>query len=138
MEPFRLIPVTDAPRPGPTMVQIAEKLVKLDQIFDMVSQVYKRQQQVALMVDGFGSNLTRRINDVQTECALLRATQTPGDEAPLSVASKTRAQKARAAIVLTGKVGMYATTAAVLLRVVGKSFPEYQEAIDAFLGVFGL
>jgi hypothetical protein len=144
MEPFKLVAVSEIPRPGPTMVQIAEKLVKLDQVFDLVSQVYKRQQQVALMVDGFGSNLTRRLNDVQTECALIRAMsphggkeEGDGDEAPESKTDKPDKQKARA-VKLTGKVLMYGATLAAVLRMVGNLFPEHKATIDGFLEGVGL
>jgi hypothetical protein len=146
--PFRVIsdrvpePPALMPRVGPTMVEIKNAL---ERILDLAERGLKRQQQTALMVDGFSSTVNRRLDVLHEEAALTRAgLQLPREEAdniPISLerpATRSPKDKARHAAVLTGKLLSYGTTLAIVLRIVGKNFPEYQEAIDAVLGLLGL
>jgi hypothetical protein len=118
------------------MAQINERLAKLENLGDLV---LKRVGQMALMVDGFGGNLNRRIDVLHEEAALLRASVThpANDVVPFSQA-KTPGQKARAVAALPVKLASYATALAVALRLLGKHYPEYGQAIDGVLAVFGL
>jgi hypothetical protein len=118
------------------MALIAEKLVVIDKVFDIASQVLKRQQQLGLMLDGYGSNHGRRLNDVQTELALMRAAPRSQDDVETEDAP-VQGQKARA-VKLTGKVLMYGATVAALLRMLGNIFPEHKATIDGVLEGVGL
>lgn len=139
-EPFVLLTGKDAtlapPRPGPTMAQINDRLGKLEYLSD---QVLKRIGQMALMVDGFGGNLNRRIDVLHEEAALLRASVThpANDVIPYSQA-KTPAQKARAVVAVPVKLAGYASSLAVGMRLIANQYPEYKESVDSILGVFGL
>jgi hypothetical protein len=146
-EPFRIVTERDEvtpavpltiPRLGPTMAQICARLEVAEKLEPLVAQVLKRLQQTALMVDGLGSNLNRRIDLLHTEAALTRAAVgSPSDEPPVSVVVPASV-KARRAVVSFGKYASYATTAAVILRLIAKAYPEYEEAIDALLKLGGL
>lgn len=142
--PFRVVsePPALVPRVGPTMIEIKNGLERMQ---DLSERCLKRLQQTALMVDGFGSTVNRRLDVLHEEAALLRAgLQNPAndvDNIPISIerpAKKTAAHKAQKAAVLTGKLLSYGTTVAIVLRLVGKAWPQYQEAVDAVLGIFGL
>lgn len=138
-EPFVLLTGKDAtppPRPGPTMAQINERLAKLENLGD---QVLKRIGQMALMVDGFGGTLNRRIDVLHEEAALLRASVShpANDVVPYSQA-KTPAQKARAVVAVPMRLAAYASGLAVGMRLLANQYPEYKEPVDAILGVFGL
>lgn len=127
--PFRIVSeVPKAPRPGASLV-------------DLIGQILKRLQQTALMVDGFASAVNRRFDVLHEEIALLRVTMNrpveERDNIDVTV-SKTPAQKARGVVALTGRLLSYGTSLALLLRLVGKQFPEYEAAIDGLLGLFGL
>lgn len=131
-----------APRTGPTMAAIVGELGKLRAL---VEQILRRQQQVALMVDGFGANMGRRFDVLHEESALIRVAMNrpsndvdaEADTIPVDV-ERSRGEKVRHLFVLGGKWLSYGTTAAIGLRLVAKSFPEYNEAIEALLGLFGL
>lgn len=124
------------PRPGPTMAKILE----------LLQQTLKRQQQTALMVDGFASAVNRRFDVLHEEMALMRvALNRPANDTDATVEvdvdtdeEEKPTPRKRRALAITGNVLSYATTAAVVLRLVGKQFPEYQEAIDGVLGMVGL
>lgn len=126
------------PRTGPTMAAIVGELGKLRAL---VEQILRRQQQTALMVDGFGSNIGRRFDVLHEESALIRVAldrpRAEADTIPVDY-EPTRGEKARRLFALGGKWLSYGTTAAIGLRLLAKSFPEYTEAIEALLGLFGL
>lgn len=132
-----------APRTGPTMAAIVGELGKLRAL---VEQILRRQQQVALMVDGFGANMGRRFDVLHEESALIRvAMNRPANDAEVAEADTipvdvepSRGEKVRHLFALGGKWLSYGTTAAIGLRLLAKSFPEYNEAIEALLGLFGL
>lgn len=141
-EPFLLLnEVQQPPRPGPTMAAILQKLERVE---ELSGQVLKRQQQTALMVDGFASATHRRFDVLHEEAALLRVSvlrpDNDTDQVPVTVdvAPTPNNAKAKAVVVFTGKLLSYATTIAIGLRLVGKQFPEYEAAIDGVLGLFGL
>lgn len=114
------------PRVGPTMAQINDRL----------GDIAKRQQQTALMVDGFIGGLNRRFDVLHEELALIRATmpQPANDNGELVFPL----QKKRAAMPFPVKLVGVAAPLAVILRLLGKHIPEYESAIDAVLGLFGL
>lgn len=151
LQPFRLVtedpPVL--PRLGPTMAQIVERLNTLDKLETLVLQVLKRLQQTSLMVDGFGSTVNRRLDVLHEEAALTRVAVTqPGNDTdtdasiPITLdasrVTTTPRQKAKRVAVLTGKVLSYGTTAAIVLRLVEKGWPQYEQAIEALLSLVGL
>ncbi len=144
-EPFVLLTGNNATLGGPlgaapprlaTQSQINERLGKLENLAD---QVLKRIGQMALMVDGFGGNLNRRIDVLHEEAALLRASvQYPAnDNIPVTV-DKTPVQKAAGLLAVPVKFTSHAVALSVVLRLIGKHMPEYEQAIDSFLKVFGL
>lgn len=123
------------PRPHQTQAQIAERLGRLENLID---QVIKRIGQMALMVDGFGGNLNRRIDVLHEEAALLRASVThPANDIDISV-ERTPVQRAAGILGVPLRFTAYATAAAVGLRFIGKVLPQYEQAIDGFLRVIGL
>lgn len=154
--PFRIVSETEGPavvpRLGPTMAQIVERLGQLDRVEQLATAVLKRLQQTALMVDGFGSTVNRRLDLLHEEAALLRVgIQSPPegeshpdnipitlDESQAKKPKRSVKHKAQRAAVLTGKLLSYGTTLAIVLRLVGKRFPDYQETIDALLALVGL
>ncbi len=143
--PFQVLTGKDAtvgapPRVGPTMSQINERLGQLE---ILGQQALKRLQQTALMVDGLGGNLNRRIDVLHEEAALLRVSVTHpandrGESGLIKLPVQTPAQRARSILAVPVKFVSHATAAAVALRLVAKQFPDYAEAIDAFLVAFGL
>lgn len=138
-EPFVLLTdVETAPRPGPTMATIVGELGKLRAL---VEQILRRQQQTALMVDSFGSTMGRRFDVLHEESALIRVAMNrsigDSDTIPVEV-ERTRGEKAKRVVVLSGKLLSYGTTAAIALRLIGKQFPEYEAAVEGLLGLFGL
>lgn len=123
-------------------------------LIDKVDAVYKRQQQMALQLDGFGKAQTetfisyeKRVDTFHQELALLRATVT-GDHAPRlgmvedKVEKLSPQQKAKVAAVITAKLGAYGTgvlfIGGIVLRALAKKFPEYGELIESVLGMVGL
>jgi hypothetical protein len=151
-QPFRLVteepPVL--PRLGPTMAQIVERLNTLDKVEALVTQALKRLQQTSLMIDGFGSTVNRRLDVLHEEAALTRVAVTQPandgsdpDNIPIvldrsKAVTKTPRQKVQTAAVLTGKLLSYGTTVAIVLRLVEKAWPQYEQAIEALLGLVGL
>lgn len=114
------------PRVGPTMTQISERL----------GDIAKRQQQMALMVDGFIGGLNRRFDVLHEELALVRATMpSPANDNGEPVFAL---QKKRAVLPFPVKVAGVAVPLAVVLRLLGKHIPEYEDTIDSLLGLFGL
>ena len=111
-----------APRTGPTMAAIVGELGKLRAL---VEQILRRQQQVALMVDGFGANMGRRFDVLHEESALIRVAMNrpsndvdaEADTIPVDV-ERSRGEKVRHLFVLGGKWLSYGTTAAIGLRLV--------------------
>jgi len=141
-EPFVLLtgknaPVGAVPRAGPTMAQLNQRLEKLEILGE---QVIKRIGQMALMVDGFGGNLNRRIDVLHEEAALLRASVThPANDVDVTVVrDRTPVQRAAGLLAVPVRFAAYATAAAVALRFVGKVLPQYEQAIESTLRVFGL
>lgn len=140
-EPFVLLTGHNAtvgapPRIGPTMQQINERLAKLESMGD---QVIKRIGQMALMVDGFGGNLNRRIDLLHEEAALLRASvQYPSNDNVDVTVERTPVQRAAGILAVPVKFTSYAVALSVVLRLIGKQLPEYEAAIDSVLRVFGL
>lgn len=129
--------MTTAP-PRPALTETLAKVLELQ------GQILKRQQQLALMVDGAIATTARRFDVLHEEAALLRVTlsrpENDNDPAiPVDVERpKAPAQKVRAASVWAVKGASYLTTLAVVLRLIGRQFPEYEAAIDGLLGLFGL
>jgi hypothetical protein len=130
---------TAPPRPA-----LTETLAK---VLEQQGQILKRQQQLALMVDGAIATTARRFDVLHEEAALLRVTLSRPDNdndqaepTAVSVAppDRSRAQKARAGAVGVLRVTSYGTSIAVILRLIGRQFPEYEAAIDGLLGLFGL
>lgn len=144
-EPFLLLTKEAAnapPRVGPTMASILELIA---QSKELCGQTLKRQQQLALMVDGAISTINRRFDVLHEEQALLRVTLSrPANdndghiEVDVEPEPPNRVKQARAITVGLFKGTSYLTTVAVVLRLIGKSFPEYEAAIDGLLGLFGL
>lgn len=148
-EPFQLLTEQAAslpPRPGPTMVTILEMLTRQA---ELTGQILRRQQQTALMVDGFAHAVNRRFDVMHEETALLRvALNRPANDTDatveVDVETETEAEepppkrRARKAVAVSANALSYLTTAAVVLRLVGKQWPEYESAIDSVLAPFGL
>jgi hypothetical protein len=144
-EPFLLLTKEAAnapPRVGPTMAAILEMIAG---IRDTCGQVLKRQQQLALMVDGAIATLNRRFDVLHEEQALMRVSMARPQndtDVPVDVELESEGEPAPRKprnIVLGGiKVTSYLTTVAVLLRLVGKHVPEYGAAIDGLLESLGL
>jgi hypothetical protein len=140
-EPFMLLTETPPklpPRPTQTVAEM------LGRALELIGQTLKRQQQTAMLVDGFASAVSRRFDVLHEEMALLRVVVgrphdggAAADDIDVTV-ERTRAQKVRGAIALTGQLASYATTVAIGLRLIGKNFPEYEAVIDGLLGLFGL
>jgi hypothetical protein len=151
-QPFRLVteepPPSSAvlPRLGPTMAQIVDRLNTLDKVEALVTQALKRLQQTSLMIDGFGSTVNRRLDVLHEEAALTRvALGAPANDLDGSIpvevdrtVPKTHRQKAQQAFVITGKLLSYGTTLAIVLRLLEKGWPQYEQAIEALLGLAGL
>lgn len=142
--------MTDAEKPREPFLNLVSKnapvvhllVERISHLEFLCEKVLKRMQQTGLMVDGFGSNLNRRVDVLHEELALLRAGVERPLDIPVSVEQPfplTRKQPSlkRAAIV-AGKAASYSTTIAIVLRLIGKQFPQYGEAIDGVLGMFGL
>jgi len=117
---------------GAPPIPLSERLARLELNSDLT---LKRLQQHALMIDGFGSTINRRFDVLHEEAALLRAYVANGKGDTVLPPPKVTA---RQAAVLTGKYASYVTMAAVVLRMAAKLFPQYGDAIDSVLGVFGL
>lgn len=119
-------------------------------IRDTCGQVLKRQQQLALMVDGAIATLNRRFDVLHEETALTRvAVSRPANDTDTEVEVdvettdgdelKGKPRPKPRAIAISGlRVTSYLTTVSVLLRLVGKHFPEYGAAIDGLLESVGL
>jgi hypothetical protein len=156
-QPFRLVteeappPSAVLPRLGPTMAQIVDRLNTLDKVEALVTQALKRLQQTSLMIDGFGSTVNRRLDVLHEEAALTRvALGSPANDSPANdsdgsipieldrTVPKTHRQKAQQAFVITGKLLSYGTTLAIVLRLLEKGWPQYEQAIEALLGLVGL
>lgn len=128
------------PRVGPTMAQIADNLGTINRT---QSDIAKRQQQMALMVDGFIGGLNRRFDVLHEELALLRATMPQpandnGEHANDNGEHVFPLQRKRAVLPFPVKVAGVAVPLAVVLRLLGKHIPEYEQTIDVVLGLFGL
>lgn len=113
------------PRVGPTMAQIADHL----------GNISKRQQQMALMVDGFIGGLNRRFDVLHEEVALTRALMQPANDNGEPVFAL---QKKRAVLPFPVKLVGALAPFAVALRLLGKHVPEYESVIDSLLGLIGL
>lgn len=144
-EPFKLI----GGRP-PSYVefqaQLGEFTQKLEGVLSSQAAVLGVQRKMALQLDGFGTTVNERFDVFHKELALLRVTVTV-DHAPRlegvekgveEVKELTRAQKAGAAALTTGKWGGYLVLAGLVARAIGKMFPQYQALIDGLLAPVGL
>lgn len=140
-QPFlRLTEAANAPpRVGPTMAAILEMIT---QSKELCGQTLKRQQQLALMVDGAIATINRRFDVLHEEQALLRVTMSRpynDNDVPVTVEAEPEpTHRLRKLLVGGAKVTSYGTTIAVALRLLGKAFPEYEAAIDGLLGLFRL
>lgn len=119
--------------------QLGDFKVQLDGAVVAVSTVLATQRKMALQLDGFQNGLNGRFDVFHQELAMLRATVT-GDHAPRldAVEKATVGQRMKVGAILGGKYAAYLTLAAVVLRAAGKAFPEFGQAIEGFLGAFGL
>jgi hypothetical protein len=147
VSPFLLLTDKLPPRVGPTMSSILARLDELKDLYvkstETCGQVLKRQQQLALMVDGSIATINRRFDVLHEEQALMRVTlarPSNDNEIPVVVEPQpaTGRERARALVLGTFKGTSYLTSIAVLLRLVQKAFPEYGAAIDGLLGLFQL
>lgn len=126
-----------------------ERTEMLAKVLELQGQILKRQQQLALMVDGAIATTARRFDVLHEEAALLRVTlsrpdndndQAEGKAEPEAKEADpvSRLQQARSLGVGLFKGTSYLTTIAVALRLVQKVFPEYSAAIDGLLELFPL